>query len=280
MTYTKNEKQTTSLQLTKESAPDQVKNYFQKIFELKQSGKEFPINLDDAWALAYNRKQEAVRSLKTNFVESVHYQVLRTNAQNSDGGRPVDEYWLSVECLEYFIASRIQPVFDVYRKVFHATIEGSQSQPQLSQSASAYQENIAIPIKMGITQNYIYVKEGVLYARFSFIMKFIGYTEGSTTQYVDRIGRNSFIQVTMGKQQVWFINAKGVDELLLFTRIAVPNQIKNIIYRDLFGIDHPEWDILVDYSFTKDEMLAILEELNHAPINRVRVTSLLFKGKK
>lgn len=44
-----NEKQTTGLQLSKESTPEVITNYFKKILELKQSGKEFPIDLDEVW---------------------------------------------------------------------------------------------------------------------------------------------------------------------------------------------------------------------------------------
>lgn len=123
-----NEKQAASLQLSKNSTPEVITNYFKKILELKQSGKEFPINLNDAWALAYGRKEDAVRALKNNFIENVHYQVLRQNAENPKGGRPIDEYWLSVGCLEYFIASKVHPVFEVYRKVFHAAVESSRQQ--------------------------------------------------------------------------------------------------------------------------------------------------------
>jgi DNA-binding transcriptional regulator YdaS (Cro superfamily) len=122
----KNERQATGLQLSKNSPPEVITNYFRKILELKQTGKKFPVNLNEAWPLAYGRKEDAVRALKTNFIESVHYQVLRRNAENPNGGRPIDEYWLSVACLEYFIASKVHPVFEVYRQVFHATIESKQ----------------------------------------------------------------------------------------------------------------------------------------------------------
>lgn len=37
------------------------------------------------------------------------------------GGRPINEYKLSVSCLEYFIVKKVRPVFEVYRKVFHKT---------------------------------------------------------------------------------------------------------------------------------------------------------------
>lgn len=120
----KNEKQTMSLQLSKNSPPVVITNYFKKILELKQTGKEFPVNLDEVWPLAYSRKQESVKALRTNFVEGVHFQSLRQNAQRG-AASPID-YFLSVACLEYFIASKVHPVFEVYRQVFHAAVENKQ----------------------------------------------------------------------------------------------------------------------------------------------------------
>ena len=97
------------------------------------------------------------------FVKDIDYQVLSTNAQKSvvfsqnaqksgvfaqngkksgvfpqngeksddtqaDGksvmGRPQNTYMLSVSCLEFFIARRVRPVFEVYRQVFHKVAGG------------------------------------------------------------------------------------------------------------------------------------------------------------
>lgn len=39
-------------------------------------------------------------------------------------GRPQNTYMLSVPCLEYLIARRVRPVFEVYRQVFHKVAGG------------------------------------------------------------------------------------------------------------------------------------------------------------
>lgn len=39
-------------------------------------------------------------------------------------GRPQNTYMLSVPCLEFFIARRVRPVFEVYRQVFHKVAGG------------------------------------------------------------------------------------------------------------------------------------------------------------
>ncbi|WP_110311808.1 hypothetical protein [Dysgonomonas alginatilytica] len=105
--------------LSKSSSTSEIKAYFQKVLQLSQLEESFPINLDEVWMLVYSGKNEAVRSLRVNFIENIDYQVFSKNAENSKGGRPTTFYLLSVSCLEYFIARKIRPVFEVYRKVFH-----------------------------------------------------------------------------------------------------------------------------------------------------------------
>ena len=99
-----------------------IRNYFQYIFTLAKSGEAYPVNLEDVFYLVYNKKSDAVESLKKDdvFLQGVDYQVLRQNPQNLFGGRPKDVYKLSIPCLEYFIARKVRPVFEVYRQVFHA----------------------------------------------------------------------------------------------------------------------------------------------------------------
>lgn len=118
------------LQLSKSSTEEQLKQYFMGIVELNKSSEEFPINLDDIWPIAYNRRQEAVRALtdeSSGFMQDLDYQFLRKNAQNYEGhtpGRPVIEYFLSVSCAEYLIVRKCRPAFEVYRRVFHKVVNG------------------------------------------------------------------------------------------------------------------------------------------------------------
>lgn len=124
------------LQLTKQSTAQEIKAYFEEVLKLSKDSKEFPVNLDDVWPLVFGRKEEAVRALKNDklFVENIDYQVLRKNAENPDsftqrsekpqGGRPTNTYMLSVPCLEFFIARKVRPVFEVYRQVFHKVASG------------------------------------------------------------------------------------------------------------------------------------------------------------
>lgn len=113
--------------LTKQSSDNEIRSYFNAILEFSKSDKEFPVNLDEVWMLVYNRKEEAVRSLTTSdlFIQGVDYQILRRNAENSKRGRPASDYYLTVPCLEFFIARKVRAVFEIYRQVFHYQISKS-----------------------------------------------------------------------------------------------------------------------------------------------------------
>ncbi|WP_240053049.1 phage antirepressor KilAC domain-containing protein, partial [Bacteroides faecis] len=123
-----------NLILSKESSESEIKRYFNAVLELSKSDNEFPINLDEVWMLVYGRKEEAVRALTLNeqFIENVDYQVLRKNAENSNGGRPTNEYKLTLSCMEFFIARKVRPVFEVYRQVFHKVAKHELSRKELA----------------------------------------------------------------------------------------------------------------------------------------------------
>lgn len=127
-------------QLTKKSSESEIKAYFESIAKLMQSNEQFPVNLEDVWQLVYATKGKAVQTLKRSelFIEDVDYQIFNQKVKksgvfnqkekNSDFmGRPTQVFMLSVPCLEFFIARKVRPVFEVYRKVFHKVVDTVQS---------------------------------------------------------------------------------------------------------------------------------------------------------
>ena len=140
------------IQLTKQSSDSEIKAYFIQVLNLSRSKEEFPVNLDEVWPSVFNFRADAVRALAKNnlFVKGIDYQVFSKNAENSEvlfhstnksneatsdnaktdkdgrnlGGRPQNTYMLSVPCLEFFIARKVRPVFEVYRQVFHKVAGG------------------------------------------------------------------------------------------------------------------------------------------------------------
>lgn len=117
------------LQLTKQSTDQEIKAYFEEVLKLSKDSEEFPVNLDDVWPLVYSEKGKAVRALKSNelFIENVDYKPLAQNGKQNDprGGSNQVTYMLSVPCLEFFIARKVRPVFEVYRQVFHKVASGA-----------------------------------------------------------------------------------------------------------------------------------------------------------
>lgn len=127
--------------LSLSSSTEEIKRYFKAILELSKLDVPYPVNLDYVWMLASSRKDKAVTALKENFIESIDYQVFHQKGENPKGGRPTIEYHLSVSCLEYFIARKVRPVFDVYREVFHKVNEIA---PKIAKSSAADKRKIAM----------------------------------------------------------------------------------------------------------------------------------------
>lgn len=106
--------------LSKESSDNDIRRYFEAVLKLSQSDNKFPINLDAVWMLVYNRKDYATDVLKKDFIEDVDY--ITTSVKTEVGSNKI-EYRLTVSCMEFFIARKVRPVFEVYRKVFHKSVE-------------------------------------------------------------------------------------------------------------------------------------------------------------
>lgn len=121
--------------LTKQSTEPEIKLYFEGVLELSRGNEEFPVNLDDVWPLAYARKDVAVKKLKDSrlFIEGIDFQPLHQNMERPENGQFCGAnkvtYMLSVPCLEFFIARKVRPVFEVYRKVFHKVVERNAPPP-------------------------------------------------------------------------------------------------------------------------------------------------------
>jgi phage regulator Rha-like protein len=157
----------------------------------------------------------------------------------------------------------------------HSTEKG-----QITEKASPYQENVVITVKMGEKTNQIYVSDGVIYAKASPIMRYLGYTNGISGQYVNRIGQQYFKQIKIGLQEAWFVNIGGFNELMKITLIPISSSVLISIYRDVFGIDSPEKELPFTYRFTDGDMLEVFNELLKSPVNKLNVQRLLLNGKK
>lgn len=135
----------TNVILSKDSNSSDIERYFRGVLALDQQDKVFSVNLDDVWQLAYSRKDNAVRALKANFMENVDYIAIQKsensslpqNAEQDWGGNNKVDYYITSACLEYFVARKVRPVFEVYRRVFHHAVAQVQQQPSLQEQIQA-----------------------------------------------------------------------------------------------------------------------------------------------
>lgn len=133
----------TTVSLSLLSTTDEIKRYFMAVLELSKSKEEFPINLDVVWALAYTTKRNAFVELKKSFIEGVDFYLMQKNkvvdTNNLVNGVKYD-CCLSLPCMEFFIARKVRPVFDVYREVFHKVNEIA---PKVVKSSASDKRKIA-----------------------------------------------------------------------------------------------------------------------------------------
>lgn len=135
----------TNVILSKDSNPSDIERYFRGVLALDQQDKMFSVFLDDVWQLAYSRKDNAVRALKANFMENVDYIAIQKsensslpqNAEQDWGGNNKVDYYITSACLEYFVARKVRPVFEVYRRVFHHAVAQVHQQPSLQEQIQA-----------------------------------------------------------------------------------------------------------------------------------------------
>ena len=118
-----------NLILSKESSESEIKRYFNAVLELSKSDNEFPINIDEVWMLVYSRRDYATDALKKDFIENVDY---RCTSVKTEVGSTRIEYEISVSCMEFFIARKVRPVFEVYRQVFHKVAKHELSRKELA----------------------------------------------------------------------------------------------------------------------------------------------------
>lgn len=119
-----------NLQLSKSSSKEDLKRYFTAVLELSKTDNKFPINIDEVWPLVYAERGVAVKALKKNFFENEDFITVDQNVNGRNNGQfSKTDYFLSLSCLEYFIARKVRPVFEVYRQVFHKVAEGTHKLP-------------------------------------------------------------------------------------------------------------------------------------------------------
>lgn len=115
-----------------------IRAYFERIRGLRNSGEKYPVDLDDVWGLCYQKKQRATSSLVDNYIVDEDYILLTENGKQTfskekRGGHNRKSYRLTIACFEHFIARKHKEVFEVYRQMFHKTMDEVEGKNYLSQ---------------------------------------------------------------------------------------------------------------------------------------------------
>jgi len=72
----------------------------QRFEGIAQSAEQYPVDFDDAWQwIGYSTKQKGLNMLTANFEEGLDFLTKRLK---STGGRPAEEYRLTVDCFKSF----------------------------------------------------------------------------------------------------------------------------------------------------------------------------------
>jgi hypothetical protein len=151
---------------------------------------------------------------------------------------------------------------------------------KINETASAYSEETIIIVPMGSTINQIWISEGIVYAKASPMMRYLGYDTGITPKYVEKIGEHHFRKVLCVKQECWFVSIEGFEKIISHAKITVSNAKLSDIFNDVYGIERTNKSTPYTYRFTDSEMLDILSELHKKPVGKDIVARMLFKGKK
>lgn len=107
--------------LNKMSTQGQMAAYFEEVKRRLKLKEQYPVDLDEVWPLIYERKDYAVKALKSSdvFMEGVDYKTIRQITEREIGASVAIKYYLTVPCMEYFVARKNRLVFEVYRRFFH-----------------------------------------------------------------------------------------------------------------------------------------------------------------
>lgn len=230
-----------NLQLTKSSSESDLKRYFTAVLELSKSDNKFPINLDEVWPLVYAERGVAIRALRKNFFENEDFISFDQNVKRETGSSVKTDFNLSLSCMEYFIARKVRPVFEVYRQVFHKTAQHTTLPQNYKQALAQLLAQVEINEQLQIENQTLH-------------------DDVQTQQNINNLlmGENDAMRP---KVRIYDQVIQTPDEKHLFTTSSVANEIGmsgqqlnkmlmacGVIYKQgdgdyLFTSDYRDWDL-------------------------------------
>lgn len=265
-------------QLTKNSSQEELKNYFAGVLALSKSEDPFPVDLDDVWPLVYERKDHAIRDLKKDkmLVAEFDYTTEKsrgvfpkfeenlpeseTTEEKDLGGRPVEKYYLSTSCLEFFIARKVRPVFEVYRKVLHFALNRDEGFLLAATAKTYYSLNVhssASDIARYIGDMYNEQQQGNRYP--IFLTEVFSIAFPTLSAAVDELTRQDnltsihegihFIRSMEDGRQGYFLTFEGFNQLIACRKAIVANAYKIAVKRG----EYPELPFFIKNRYNPDK---------------------------
>lgn len=277
-------------QLTKTSSKEELKKYFAGVLALSKSEDPFPVDLDDVWPLVYERKDHAVRDLKKSgiffegedyvsekdktifpkFGENKSEEVFpkfeenlpesKTSEEKDLGGRPTEKYYLTTSCLEFFIARKVRPVFEVYRKVLHFALNRDEGFLLAATAKTYYSLNVhssADQIADYLADMHIQEQDGNHYP--IYLTEIFSIAFPTLQSAIDELTRQDsltgiregvhYIRSTEGDRQGYFLTFEGFNQLIGIRKAIVTNAYRIAVKRG----DYPELPFFVKNRYNPDK---------------------------
>lgn len=265
-------------QLTKNSSQEELKNYFAGVLALSKSEDPFPVDLDDVWPLVYERKDHAIRDLKKDkmLVAEFDYTTEKsrgvfpkfeenlpeseTTEEKDLGGRPVEKYYLTTSCLEFFIARKVRPVFEVYRKVLHFALNRDEGFLLAATAKTYYSLNVhssADQIADYLADMHVQEQDGNHYP--IYLTEVFSIAFPTLQSAIDELTRQDsltgiregvhYIRSTEGDRQGYFLTFEGFNQLIGIRKAIVTNAYKIAVKRG----DYPELPFFVKNRYNPDK---------------------------
>ncbi|MCF6185031.1 MAG: KilA-N domain-containing protein [Bacteroidales bacterium] len=157
---------------------------------------------------------------------------------------------------------------------------------QLSETAS-YKEGQMFPQKMGDSMVLGVYKNGELWYQMNRLMRYLAFSESAVGQYKNKIGKENLLKYKTNpgaKSLQYYVNKRGLDEILVLSSHPLNGEFVENVYRDLFRvtIDGKETiNTQYPYKFTFEQMNSLFYEVSK--IQRVKlqkdIYSLLRRGR-
>lgn len=174
-------------------------------------------------------------------------------------GRKAGKYYLTTSCLEFFIARRVRPVFEVYRKVLHFALNRDEGFLLAATAKTYYSLNVhssASDIARYIGDMYSEQQQGNRYP--IFLTEVFSIAFPTLSGAIDELTREDnlrgiregvhYIRSTEGNRQGYFLTFEGFNQLIACRKAIVSNAYKIAVKRG----DYPELPFFIKNRYKPD----------------------------